>query len=98
MESSSRARPNHASPSGVSLLAAPGPGFHSKKSHSSTAKPAASQLLALGYELVLTPGVAKAWDYVVSQQGALGSPVEQRDLRKSCWRRECGAGGLLQVG
>lgn len=29
-------------------------------------------------ELVLAPGKAKAWDYVVFQQRALGSLVEQR--------------------
>lgn len=31
-------------------------------------------------ELVLAPGEAKTWDYVVSQQRALGRLVEQRDL------------------
>lgn len=61
--------------------------FTPRKANSSTATPAASQLLALGCELVLTPGVAKAWDYMVSQQRALGSLVEQRGLRRSC----CGA-------
>lgn len=84
--SSGQAHPSCAGPGGVSLPAAPGLGFCTKESHSIPATPTASQLLALGCELVLTPGVAKAWDYVVSQQRALGSPVEQWDLRRSCCR------------